>query len=330
MENSTSTVGFVFGKFMPLHTGHLHLINEAKQHVDKLYILVCSIMREPISGYLRYHWLCNMYLHEKNIQVIHVQDENPQFPEDHPDFWTIWKNTFENHLPEPVHYLFTSELYGDKMASVMNITHILIDLERKNQPISATQIRTNPFQFWSFIPAVVKPFYCKRIVLTGPESTGKTTLSLLLAEHFNTNVVSEFARDLFEKNKGILTYDDISTIVSGQLHQEEIQAQTANKILICDTDPIATIAWSEIYFNQCPQWIIDWSYQASPYCLHLLMDIDIPWVQDNTREFPHLRLYHFEKLKTALENRKYPYHIISGNFEERFNKAVSLIEQLLK
>lgn len=328
MASGENSVGFVFGKFMPPHLGHLHLISEAKKQVNHLYVLVCSIESEPIKGYLRYHWLCNILHAQKDITVVHVQDENPQVPEEHPDFWNIWKNTFEKHIPTKIDYLFTSENYGFQMAEVMGVQHQLIDIERKVYPISASQIRNNPFQNWDFIPNEVKPFYCKKIVLTGPESTGKSTLSELLAKHYQTSFVPEFARTLFEKNKGVLTYEDISTIVSGQLHEEEIAAQNSNKILFCDTDAIATLVWSQIYFDKCPQWIIDLTCNQS-YTLHLLMDIDIDWVQDNTREFPHLREYHFNKIKTELDNRNLPYYIIKGGFSERIENAVKIIDEYL-
>ena len=330
MESKThSKVGFVFGKFMPPHLGHLHLINEAKKQVDHLYVLICSIPSEPIKGYLRYSWLQNIYLAESNITIVHVQDENPQFPEDHENFWEIWKNTFIMHIPQTINYLFTSELYGEKMAEVMGINHIMIDLNRKNIPISASKIRASPYEHWEFIPKEVKPFYAKKIVLTGSESTGKSTISNQLAKHYQTNFVEEYARKLFEKNSGNLTYEDINTIVSGQLFEEELAAQVCNKILFCDTDAIATIVWSEIYFNKCPQWIIDLTYQQD-YTLHILMDIDIPWVEDNTREFPHLRKIHFNKIKAELDRRNLPYYIIKGDQDERLQNAINIIDSFLE
>jgi HTH-type transcriptional regulator, transcriptional repressor of NAD biosynthesis genes len=92
---------------------------------------------------------------------------------------------------------------------------------------------------------------------------------------------------------------------------EDGSARSSNKILFCDTDLIVTQVWSEIYFNECPDWIVK-ENQSRRYDLFLLMDIDVPWVDDGTREFPHLREKHFGRLKLELEQRELPFKIISG------------------
>ncbi|MCX7999646.1 MAG: adenylyltransferase/cytidyltransferase family protein, partial [Leptospiraceae bacterium] len=114
------TNGLILGKFYPFHNGHKYLIEEALKRCDHLTVLVCSLKRETIDGKLRYKWVKETF---PNVNVIHVTDENPQYPEEHPDFWEIWKATIQRAHPEPIHVLFTSEYYGNPLSQVLSCRH---------------------------------------------------------------------------------------------------------------------------------------------------------------------------------------------------------------
>ena len=317
--------GFVFGKFMPPHAGHIYMIEEALKAVDKLYILVCSLKSEPIEGKLRFEWMKNIF---PQAHVIHITDENPSYPDEHPDFWNIWIKTLSDNLPKDIEIIFSSETYGEEIALRMNIIHQMIDQERLRFPVSGTDIRTAPFAHWQSIPKTVRPFFLKRIVLTGPESTGKTVLAEKLANYFHTSWVKEYGREYVEKYGLQLKYEDISKIATGHLLSEEKEAWNADKILICDTDLIVTQVWSEIYFKDCEDWIKKVNTEKK-YDLFLLLDIDVPWIDDGTREFPNLREWHFNRLKEELEIRGFNFIVISGSYEERYMKAIAEIEKIM-
>lgn len=326
-ERIKSKQGFLLGKFLPPHEGHMHLIRTAMSMTEQLWILVCTIKAEPIPGALRYRWIKEEF---PGAHVVHIAEEVPQSPEESEDFWPIWLNIFQRYGPPNPDTVFTSELYGEEIARRMGIIHVLVDLERKTVPVSGTLIRNNPFQYWEYIPPNVRPYFLKKIVLIGPESTGKTVLSEKLAEYFQTTYVSEYAREFWPSLAGRkLQYEDISTIAKGQLQAEELLMRNATKILICDTDLIATEIWSEIYFDHCPDWIKELNRQLK-YDLYLLMNIDIPWVDDGTREFPDLRESHFKRIKEELDRRGLKYVIISGTYEERFERAVEELNRLMK
>ncbi len=314
--------GFVLGKFLPPHAGHLHLVRSAMAQTEELTVLVCTIRKEPIPGYLRYWWMCDLF---PEANVVHVTDEVPSYPHEHPDFEAIWTALLKREVPG-TEVFFSSEDYGEDVACWLNIDHVLVDKERITFPVSGTGIREEALKHWEFIPEIVRPYFVKRIVLTGPESTGKTTMAQQLAEHFHTNWVEEYGRDYFVKNGGISEISDLSRIAEGQVRLEEEALLHANKLLFCDTDLIVTQVWSEIYFKQCPQEVIDLSYTRR-YDLHLLMDIDIPWEDDGTREFPQLREWHFKRLKEELDQRNLPYVIISGSFEERLQACIRAVRQ---
>lgn len=314
--------GFVLGKFMPPHAGHLHLVRSAMAQTEELTVLVCTLRKEPIPGYLRYQWMRELF---PDARVVHVTDEVPSYPHEHPDFEAIWTALLKREV-SGTEVFFSSEDYGDDVARWLGIRHVLIDKKRIAFPVSGTNIREEAWKHWEFIPETVRPYFVKRIVLTGPESTGKTTMAQQLADHFHTAWVQEYGRDYFVQHGGIRELADLSRIAEGQVRLEDEALLHANKLLFCDTDLIVTQVWSEIYFERCPQDVIDLSYTRR-YDLHLLMDIDIPWEDDGTREFPQLRDWHFKRLKAELDRRKLPYVLISGNDEERLEACIQAVRE---
>lgn len=147
----------LLGKFMPLHRGHMHLIDTARAEVDRLTVLVCTLRSEPIAGDLRYAWVRECY---PGLRVIHHTDEIPSAPEEHPDFWAIWTWSIRRFFPEGgPDLVFTSETYGDRLAAVLGARHRLVDLARATVPISATLVRADPRAHWDMIPPCVQRYY---------------------------------------------------------------------------------------------------------------------------------------------------------------------------
>lgn len=321
-----TTKGLVLGKFMPLHRGHIHLIETAARQVDELTVLVCSIKSEPIAGALRYGWVKEQF---PQLRVLHVTDKNPQEPAEHRFFWSIWVDTIRRNCPAGVDVFFSSELYGEELARQLACRHVLVDLERKTVPVSATKIRSNPYTHWEYVPEVVRPYFCKRVVLTGPESTGKSVLAAQLAKHFGTVQVEEYGRTYCEKHGTDLSPLDFAHIAGGQLLLEDEAARKAERVLFCDTDLIVTQIWAEIYFNHCPPWILRAGHERH-YDLFLLMSPDIPWVNDGTRAFKEVRQAQWERLREELESRNLPYVNIQGDFEQRLSQAIAAVELILQ
>ncbi|GAB2760954.1 AAA family ATPase [Salinimicrobium soli] len=173
-----------------------------------------------------------------------------------------------------------------------------------------------------------------RIVLYGPESTGKTTLAQRLAEHFNTEWVPEFSRDYLQKKwdeeKLICQPEDILPIAQGQIELENELAEKAEKVLFCDTNLLETVVYSQAYYEgYCEPAVLKHALKAH-YDLYFLMYIDVPWVEDDLRDRPFDRELMFSKFKQPLEDYNKPYRILKGDFQERFDMAVKIIEELLK
>jgi HTH-type transcriptional regulator, transcriptional repressor of NAD biosynthesis genes len=317
--------GMILGKFMPPHLGHQYLVDFARNYVDRLTVLVCSIQSEPIPGYLRYCWMREMF---PDVGVVHVTDENPQEPKEHPDFWQIWYDTICRVLPTGPDYVFASEDYGWKLAEILGATYIPVDHMRSTVNISGTKVRQNPIANWNYIPPCVRPYFVRRICIFGPESTGKSTLAQNLASHYNTVWVSEYARGLLDFKGGWCDFEDIPKIAKGQIASEDALARQANRLLFCDTDLLTTTIWSDVLFGECPQWIHDEANRRT-YDLYLLLDVDVPWVDDSQRFLPHLREQFRDRCIQSLESRGRRFVVIRGSWAERFELSVAAVDGIL-
>jgi NadR type nicotinamide-nucleotide adenylyltransferase len=183
----------------------------------------------------------------------------------------------------------------------------------------------------------------KKIVIIGPESTGKSTLCEQLAAHYNTEWVREYAREYLLRNGAAYEYDDLLKIAKGQVLEEElvvdrwslteesanIQHSTFNiQPLFIDTDMYVIKVWYEYVFQKCHHWILNRIVERQ-YDLYLLCNIDLPWIKDELREYPSIeerrKLYHH--YKDIMINQPVPWVEISGNYEERILKSITAIDK---
>ena len=315
----------ILGKFMPPHLGHVFAVDFARRFADPLTVLVCSLDREPIPGRLRYGWMRELF---PTCDVRHVTADLPQEPADHPDFWAIWRDVVLANTPALPRWVFASEPYGFKLAEVLGATFIPVDLARSLVPVSGTAVRARPLANWEYLPACVRPHFVKRVCVFGPESTGKTTLARDLAKHFGTVWVPEFARGLLDPKEGRCDPADIELIARGQPAAEDALARQANRVLFCDTDVLTTTIWAEVLFGGCPEWIRRRAEERT-YDLYLLLDVDVPWVDDAQRYLPHQRREFFDRCEAALRTRGRPYRVLRGGWAERFAAAVDAAKGLL-
>ena len=197
---SDHSVGLVIGKFLPLHQGHVHLLRIATSLSERLHIVVCSLPNEPIPGESRVHWVKELF---PQATVHHLDRVLPPAPEEHPNFWQLWRSALKELLPEPIDTVFASEEYGVRLAAALGAYFSPVDLARAAVPISGTEIRERPLHNWRYLPEPVRAHYAHRICVFGPESVGKTTLAQKLARHLGTVWVPEYARTYLEQRGGI-------------------------------------------------------------------------------------------------------------------------------
>lgn len=172
-----------------------------------------------------------------------------------------------------------------------------------------------------------------KIVLFGPESTGKTTISQQLARHYNTVWVPEYARDYLQNKwnnfRKTCENDDLIPIAIGQMKMENDLSKKADRVLICDTDLLETKVYSQEYYGGYVDPRLDEAAQTNTYDLYLLTYIDTPWEADDLRDRPELRLEMFQAFENALKTHGKKYIILKGSRKKRFNKAIKAIDKVI-
>jgi NadR type nicotinamide-nucleotide adenylyltransferase len=172
----------------------------------------------------------------------------------------------------------------------------------------------------------------KRIVVIGPESTGKSTLCQQLADHYKTVWCPEYARAYLLEKGMDYHYEDLGHIAKGQLAlQASVEAQAQNDLYFIDTDMYVMKVWNEVAFEACPAWILKTIAQTS--CdLYLLCNTDLPWTKDELREYPDLKMRQrlFNMYKDIVINSSIPWLVISGTNEERLHRAISAVDAITK
>ena len=165
----------------------------------------------------------------------------------------------------------------------------------------------------------------KKIAITGPESTAKSSLAQFLSSHFGFPFVPEYAREYLQaKPLGYnCSFDEITAIALEQLRLEN------HRLIFCDTDVLVSKIWQEHVFGKCDP-LVETSFQNSEYRIHLLCSPDIEWEPDPLRSNQNDRDLLFHKYKNALDAASKPYKIICGQGNDRFNAAAAFVETLLK
>lgn len=167
----------------------------------------------------------------------------------------------------------------------------------------------------------------KKIAIIGPESTGKSTLSQELAQHFNEPFVPEYGRKYLEENGKSYNQSDLLAISKGMVIWEDKMFTIAKKLLFCDTDLIMMKVWYEVKYGECHSWVLN-QLTSNPYDFYLLCSPDLPWEADPLRENPEIREELFEKYKNNLEKYEFPYKIIKG--ESRLTQATEAINEYIQ
>lgn len=335
----TYKVGMYGGSFNPLHLGHVSCIIQAANQCEKLYVVLShSDNKEEIPYQHRFRWLTQLTKDMENVEVIQVKDDSIN------KNTYNWKNGSElikSTISEHIDAVFCGNDYynANDPFSIYYPDSKVIYIDRSKIPISSTNIRENPYKYWDYIADVAKPYFVKKVMITGTESCGKSTLVRNLAKYYNTTYVEEKGRDICEFAGGYenMIPSDYEEILYRHKVSEIENQRKANKLLFIDTDCMVTKYYLELqfkdadidYYNKESQ-LASTIHRLNKYDLILFLEPDVPWVQDGTRTYGEgwTRENNNNKLKKILDNMNIKYHSILGDYQQRFMKSIELIESL--
>jgi len=331
-------VGMYGGSFNPLHLGHVNNIITASNLCEKLYIVLSVTNDEKeIDHRERFMWLKNITSEMENVEVFEIFDKN--ISKDTYD-WETGANDIKNYINKPIDVVFSGDDYQgkDRWEKLYPGSEIYY-IPRSNINISSTEIRKNPYKYFDYLPNCVKPYYTKKVCIIGTESTGKTTLTRNLAKYFNTTHVEEAGRYICDDAGGIdnmqpYHYFEI-LFKHKQLEKEALK--NANKVLLIDTDSLITLYYYQLGFentnelNKAFEDIAKGISVLNNYDLYIFLEPDVEWVQDGTRTYgePEVREENNKKLKKIFDDNGIKYVSINGDYNNRYQEAKKLIEELL-
>jgi HTH-type transcriptional regulator, transcriptional repressor of NAD biosynthesis genes len=325
----TITRGLVVGKFAPPHKGHSFLIEEARLRCDELTVLVVDtpVADFDVSAEQRALWLAEMHSEVKRIGVMpDIMFDNRS------DLWADYTEAFLGYVPDIV---FSSEGYGRIWAEALGCRHYDVDVSRVRVPVSGTAVRQDPIANLDMLDPIVRAHFVKRVVVCGAESTGTTTLAKALAAEYKTQYVPEFGRVRDERRvaKGLGPHEWESTefayTAMAQQVMEDRLARKANKVLVCDTDALATALWHERYHGYADPATMHIAEQKSAG-LYLVTDYNgVAEEEDGFRFEMHKRPAMHRRFIEELERLQRPYVVVTGTHEERMRQAVNEIDLLL-
>ncbi len=317
--------GLVLGKFMPLHQGHRALIQYAASQCDEVIISMTYRPEDPIPGTLRLEWIQeefkNLFAVKPAISLDDFDDETLSWEKRIPR----WSAFLKKRFPK-IDIIFSSETYGNSLADHLGIPYVNFDLDRNKFPVSGTLIRQHPFRYWDYIAPSARSYFVKKICLYGPESTGKSTMAKHLAEIYHTEFVPEVSREVVTTND--FTVNDIIQIGYAQTERVQEKLKMANKILFCDTDVITTQIYCRHYLKVVPSLLFELE-KLVVYDRYYLFDIDVPWVADEIRDLGERREEMLNVFKKELDDRKIPYKLVNGSYEDREKFLYEDINELL-
>lgn len=305
-------VGVFPGKFFPPHRGHLHAAINAATMCERLYVVVSDNMEianrkceecgiRPLPLKTRARWMAQELKGFDHIHVL-ILDETGIPP--YPEGTQPWSLKLINTVPEKFHAIFGGEPeYQDTyMQNFQNVDYVLYDYTRTRYAVSGTAVRDNPLKHWDYILGAARRHFAKRILITGTESCGKSTLAKYLAKIYHTSwTVEEYGREFIEEELGgcgeAITREDFIRIAGVQRELEEQALRNANRVVFFDSDAVTTYYYGKMYLNE---YIDELKMYIDPsrYDLTFFCSPNVPWVEDGQRFLNKNRVLNHRYMET--------------------------------
>lgn len=267
-------------------TGHADLISfAATLDVDKVDVLLCGRSFEPLDAHVRAQALREHFAGQPKVDVrVLMDDDAPQNPPDHPDFWGWWARAIRSHFPESnFRYVVASEPYGQQVADSITAQFMPYDIDRALNPARGTDVRENLWGHWNQIIPEARQHLMLNVTVFGQESVGKTTVSRAVTQMMKTDFIPEWARPYLEAVGEELTEQKMRNIVVGQAGlQRMVRSQAKHPVAVYDTDLFSTVGYYQIG-EMTPPAVLEAEAVRMASDVYYLMPDSIPFCPDPLR-----------------------------------------------
>lgn len=328
--------GVYCGSFNPFHIGHVRcIINAASQCETLILVIGEGTKRDEINIRLRYRWVYETVKHMDNVRLLMLQDDAMTKADYTEKYWFTDAEKVHNFAGQAINALFCGSDYTENSLWAKCYPEAeLVIFERDG--ISSTKIRENPLKYWDWLPNIVKPYYVKKVLLIGGESTGKSSLAINLANYFNTNYLEEVGRDISERSgtDTLMILDDFTDILLQHKMREIETVKSSNRILFEDTDCLITlfyIRFLEGRNKERNERLSQAIARLNSYDLILFLEPDVAFVQDGDRSeiIAGDREKYSAQIKEIYKKHGFDFISLNGSYYERFEKAVALVNRLI-
>lgn len=329
------TTGIFIGKFFPPHRGHLTSILTAYTMCDQLYVIICHRPEYEISWQLRKQWLSQELQNFENVKIVVVDENNiPVYPSG----WNEFCNLVRKSIPGQIDFVFGGEIQdAAEYEKRLNAKYILLHPNHSAWPICGEEIRKNPYKHWDYIVGSARPYFIHKVLITGTESCGKTTLTKMLAKIYNTSWSEEvgryYAKDYLGGDESIFTDEDFARIAHLQYESDYHAMRTANKICFFDTDAVVTNYYSKLYMGHKNKRVESF-IKKDNYDLIIIMSPSVKWVNDGQRlngdDEKRWKLHDYLcKEYSKIYNELDTYYITDDNYANRLFNIQKILKQRL-
>lgn len=330
-------VGMYGGSFNPLHLGHLECIIKAAGMCEELYIVI-SYRDDGVDVDLKVkiRWIYQLTKHIGNVKLIPLKDNDSKKEDYTEDKWDSDCDYVKKQIGKPIDVVFCGSDYSaDSFWNVCYPNSEFYVFSRNKY--NSSEIRENVYEHWDWMPQVVRSHYVKKVLIIGGESAGKSTLTINLANYYNTVYLEEVGRDLSELS-GTDIYmlsEDFTKILLEHKAKEMRMVDQSNKVFFEDTDCLVTRFYMSFLEDENIEKnavLAEAIAAINNYDLILFLEPDVEWIQDGDRSevIAADRVKYSNMIKDFYKKFGFDFHVITGDYVSRFEQAVKLVDELLK
>lgn len=324
------TCGLTLGKFAPFHRGHQFIFDTALKEVDELIVLIYDTEVTDIPLSVRSRWIRELY---PAVTVIECWDGPKGYSRER-----TYEIEEENYIlrmlsGRKITHFYSSEFYGDHVSRALGAIDRRVDPSRSTVPVSATQIRENPFSLRDHVDPRVYFDMVVKVVFVGAMSTGKSTIVESLARKYQTSYAPEYGREYWTKHQvdRRIGFEEFDVIADGHIAGEIAALANANKYMFVDTNAVTTFMYCLDYHGRPTPYLERLALENHQrYDIWFLCEDDIPYDDTWDRSGPQKRSVFQKQIVSDLLDRRIPFIRLAGSLDERIEQVDRVLSSFRK